>query len=90
MTVGLSDRAREIRRAALVAFGVVVTTFQLSGTLGLRINTSPVAPDGSVYRHRRRRREHGRVLPSGTVRDTRHYSGISRSWETAGTALRLC
>src|SRR5450432_233384 len=46
MTVGLSDRAREIRRAALIAFGVVVATFQLSGTLGLRINTSPSLPMG--------------------------------------------
>ena len=46
MTVGLSDRAREIRRATLIAFGVVVATFQLSGTLGLRINTSPSLPMG--------------------------------------------
>ncbi len=46
MTVGLSDRGREIRRAALVAFGVVVATFQLSGSLGLRINTSPSLPMG--------------------------------------------
>ena len=46
MTVGLSVRAREIRRAAMVAFGVVVATFQLSGTLGLRINTSPSLPMG--------------------------------------------
>ena len=46
MTVGLSVRAREIRRAAMVGFGVVVATFQLSGTLGLRINTSPSLPMG--------------------------------------------
>ena len=46
MTVGLSDRVRGIRRAALVAVGVVLLTFQLSGTLGLRINTSPSLPIG--------------------------------------------
>jgi conjugative transfer signal peptidase TraF len=46
MTVGLSDRVRKIRRATLVAAGVVVATFQLSGSLGLRINTSPSLPMG--------------------------------------------
>jgi len=46
MTVGLSDRLGEIRRAAFVAFGVSVATFQLSGFLGLRINTSPSLPMG--------------------------------------------
>ncbi len=46
MTVGLSDRGREIRHAALVAFGLVVATFQLSGFLSLRINTSPSLPMG--------------------------------------------
>jgi len=46
MTVGLSDRVRKIRRAALVATGVVIATFQLSGALGLRINTSPSLPMG--------------------------------------------
>lgn len=40
MTVGLSDRLGRIR-AALVAAGLAVATFQLSGSLGLRINTSP-------------------------------------------------
>ena len=33
MTVGLSDRLRKVRRTALVATGVAVGTFQLSGTL---------------------------------------------------------
>ena len=46
MAVGLSDRGKEIRPAALVAFGVVVATFQLSGSFGLRINTSPSLPVG--------------------------------------------
>ena len=46
MTVGLSDRLRKVRRAALVATGVAVATFQLSGSLGLRINTSPSLPMG--------------------------------------------
>jgi conjugative transfer signal peptidase TraF len=46
MTVGLSDRVGKICCAALVATGVVVATFQLSGSLGLRINTSPSLPMG--------------------------------------------
>ncbi len=46
MTAGLSDRAREIRRAALIAFGIFLVAFQLSGTIGLRINTSPSLPMG--------------------------------------------
>ena len=46
MTVGLSDRLRKVRRTALVATGVAVATFQLSGSLGLRINTSPSLPMG--------------------------------------------
>jgi conjugative transfer signal peptidase TraF len=46
MTVGLSDKLGKIRRATLVAAGVVVATFQLSGSLGLRINTSPSLPMG--------------------------------------------
>ena len=31
MTVGLSDRLRKIRRAVLVAIGVAIAVFQLSG-----------------------------------------------------------
>jgi conjugative transfer signal peptidase TraF len=46
MTVGLSDRVKKTWRAALAATGVVVATFQLSGALGLRINTSPSLPVG--------------------------------------------
>ena len=46
MTVGLSDRLRKVRRTALFATGVAVATFQLSGSLGLRINTSPSLPIG--------------------------------------------
>jgi conjugative transfer signal peptidase TraF len=46
MMVGLSDKARGLGRAALVGFGVVLATFQLTGTLGLRINTSPSLPMG--------------------------------------------
>jgi len=46
MTVGRSDRVRKICRAALAATGVVVATFQFSGALGLRINTSPSLPMG--------------------------------------------
>src|SRR5712692_3593327 len=46
MTVGLSNRLSKIRRTALVATGVAVATFQLSGALGLRINTSPSLPVG--------------------------------------------
>ena len=46
MTVGLSDKVRKIRGAALVAAGAVVATFQLCGSLGLRINTSPSLPMG--------------------------------------------
>jgi conjugative transfer signal peptidase TraF len=46
MTVGLSDRVTKICRAGLAATGVVVATFQLSGALGLRINTSPSLPMG--------------------------------------------
>src|SRR6266852_9219399 len=46
MTVGLSDRLSKIRRTALVATSVAVATFQLSGSLGLRINTSPSLPMG--------------------------------------------
>jgi conjugative transfer signal peptidase TraF len=46
MTVGLSGRVSKIRGAALVAAGVVVATFQLCGSLGLRINTSPSLPMG--------------------------------------------
>jgi conjugative transfer signal peptidase TraF len=46
VTVGLSDRLRKLRRAALVAVGVSVGTFQLSGFLGLRFNTSPSLPMG--------------------------------------------
>jgi conjugative transfer signal peptidase TraF len=51
MTVGLLDRVRNtrvaaIRRLILVAAGVSVGTFQLCGFLGLRINTSPSLPVG--------------------------------------------
>jgi conjugative transfer signal peptidase TraF len=46
MTVGLSDEVRKICRAALAATGVVVATFECSGALGLRINTSPSLPVG--------------------------------------------
>ena len=46
MTVGLSDRVRKIRGAALVATGAVVVTFQFCGFIGLRINTSPSLPMG--------------------------------------------
>jgi conjugative transfer signal peptidase TraF len=46
MTVGLSGRVSKIRGAALVAAGTVVATFQLCGSLGLRINTSPSLPMG--------------------------------------------
>ena len=46
MTAGLSDRVTKIHRATLVAAGVVVVTFQLSDSLGLRINTSPSLPLG--------------------------------------------
>ena len=46
MTVGLSDRVRKIRGAALVTTSVVVAAFQLCGSLGLRINTSPSLPMG--------------------------------------------
>lgn len=46
MPTGLSDRLRNTRRAALVATGVTVAAFQFSGSLGLRINTSPSLPMG--------------------------------------------
>ena len=46
MTVGLSDRLVQIRRGALVGIGIVVALFQLGGSLGLRINTSPSLPPG--------------------------------------------
>jgi conjugative transfer signal peptidase TraF len=46
MTVGQSARLRKIRRAILVAIGVAVAVFQLSGVFGLRINTSPSLPMG--------------------------------------------
>jgi conjugative transfer signal peptidase TraF len=45
MTVGLSDRLRGVRRAALVAV-VSIATFQLCGFLGFRVNTSPSLPMG--------------------------------------------
>jgi conjugative transfer signal peptidase TraF len=46
MTVGLSDRLRKIRHTVLVAIGVAIAVFQLSGVFGLRINTSPSLPMG--------------------------------------------
>ena len=46
MTVGLSDRLRKVRRAALVAVVVAIAAFQLCGFFGLRINTSPSLPMG--------------------------------------------
>ena len=46
MTVGQSARLRKIRRAILVAIGVAIAVFQLSGVFGLRINTSPSLPMG--------------------------------------------
>jgi conjugative transfer signal peptidase TraF len=46
MTVGLWNRARKALRAVLIATGVCLTTFQLFGVLGLRINTSPSLPMG--------------------------------------------
>jgi conjugative transfer signal peptidase TraF len=49
MTVGLSDRLRKVRRAALVAVSVSIAAFQLSGSLGLRINTSPSLPMGLYH-----------------------------------------
>ena len=44
--IGLSDRLRRIRRVTLAAAGVSIATFQLTGFLGLRINTSPSLPMG--------------------------------------------
>jgi conjugative transfer signal peptidase TraF len=44
--IGLSDRLPKVRCAALVAAVVSITTFQLFGFLGLRINTSPSLPMG--------------------------------------------
>jgi conjugative transfer signal peptidase TraF len=46
MTVGLSDRLRKLRCTVLVAIGVAIAAFQLSGVFGLRINTSPSLPMG--------------------------------------------
>jgi len=46
MTVGQSARLRKIRRALLVAIGVAIAVFQISGVFGLRINTSPSLPMG--------------------------------------------
>src|SRR5580704_1678784 len=46
MTVGQSARFRKIRRAVLIAIGVAIAVFQLSGVFGLRINTSPSLPMG--------------------------------------------
>jgi conjugative transfer signal peptidase TraF len=46
MTVGLSDRVGRFAARPWLAVGVVVATFQLCGTLGLRINTSPSLPMG--------------------------------------------
>jgi conjugative transfer signal peptidase TraF len=46
MTTGLSDRLRNTRRAALIGVGITVAAFQLSGSLGIRINTSPSLPMG--------------------------------------------
>lgn len=53
MMAGLSGKFRntrcsEIRRLAFVAAAVCIGTFQLFGSLGLRINTSPSLPMG-VY-----------------------------------------
>jgi conjugative transfer signal peptidase TraF len=49
MTVGLSDRIQKNWRVALAATGLVLATFQLSGALGLRINTSPSLPVGLYF-----------------------------------------
>jgi conjugative transfer signal peptidase TraF len=46
MRIGLSDRLRKVRRAALVAIVVSIAVFQLFGFFGLRINTSPSLPVG--------------------------------------------
>jgi conjugative transfer signal peptidase TraF len=46
MTDGQSARLQKIRRAILVAIGVAIAVFQLSGVFGLRINTSPSLPMG--------------------------------------------
>ncbi len=46
MTVGQSARLRKIRHTVLVAIGVAIAVFQLSGVFGLRINTSPSLPMG--------------------------------------------
>lgn len=46
MTVGLLDRARTLRRAGLIAVGVVLAVFQIGGFVGLRINLSPSLPMG--------------------------------------------
>ena len=46
MTVGQSARFQKIRRAVLIAIGVAIAVFQLSGVFGLRINTSPSLPMG--------------------------------------------
>jgi len=46
MTIGLSDRLPEVRRAALVAVIVSIAAFQLFGFFGFRINTSPSLPVG--------------------------------------------
>ncbi len=54
MTVGLWDRLRKtrfpvIRRLALVAAAVSIGTFQLCGSLGICINTSPSLPVGLYF-----------------------------------------
>ena len=77
MTVGLSDRLRKVRRAALVATGVAVAMFQISGSLGLRINTSPSLPMGLYITTADAERESGRVLSCGTVRNALHRARLS-------------
>ncbi len=51
MTSGLlrrldSTRFSVLRRTALLAFGILVLAFQICGSLGIRINTSPSLPLG--------------------------------------------
>jgi len=46
MTTGLSDRLHKTRRAAVIATSITLAAFQLCGSLGLRINTSPSLPMG--------------------------------------------
>ena len=87
MTVGLLDRAQEhaLRAHRRLLWPLVSPSERSNSAVSWTSDQYvAVAPSGSVYHHGGRRREPGRVLPGGTVRDALDRPRLPRSRNLPG------